>query len=429
MLSPTQEKTVASRGGQCEAYSIIVGTNPALQNQFFLSSQTPRLIPGNVLRASQVQKGIGGKGQDVAVSLGCLTSKNRPPFVLLAQFLGKGATGDLALSQLKKALHENDDDDKRLSAVEDLTIRINSNLRTCTTIIEEGGSATELVEPSGNLLFEEVQQLLERVEHTVHSRKVRGLCIMGSMPPGSPEDLYANIYEKVTNVHPNAIAVIDTVVGLDHLFEKMSAQKSCKTSSLGGKTMLKLNFAELCSIASIKVDSETSCIDPAQVVNAVNKFLSTVANAREALDYVAITNSSNPAYFFCISREDDGGVISSIFQLIVPDVASILQQKGDMTVYPIGAGDSVAAGTLAAWEYLSLPNEKFERLSSCVRNEIDAKVGKDDKDKGLISFAFGVACGSASCIQRDNSVLDVNHAVELFRNVDLIRYYTKLLDR
>lgn len=453
--SPT-EKSFASSNANCEAYSIVVGTNPALQKQFFLSPKTPQLIPGNVHRASQVQEGIGGKGQDVAVSLGCLTSSSsltaieshsclrRRPFVLLAQFLGKGATGDLALSKLKKALHEdeclNDDDDDDKSKgpynmVDALTVRINSSLRTCTTIIGED-SATELVEPSGAVHDEEIQQLYQRIEHTIHGGKVRGLCIMGSMPPGCPDDLYANIYEKVTNVHPYAITLIDSVVGLDHLFERIKRGKSDGNNfSLLGKTMLKLNFAEICSLARIKVDSETSCIDPNQVVNAVNEFLSTVANAQEALDYIAITNSSNPAYFFCISRErrqsaKNDGVITSMFQLTVPNV-SFLQPGGAVTVYPIGAGDSVAAGTLAAWEYLSMPNPSditLERLSSCVQKEIDLKLEKDYDNAGLISFAFGIACGSASCIQRDNSVLDVDHALELFTKVNLIPY-NMLLDR
>jgi hypothetical protein len=442
------DQSFASSNAQCEGYSIVVGTNPALQKQFFLSPKTPQLIPGNVHRASQVQEGIGGKGQDVAVTLGCLTSSSsslttseshsrlrRRPFVLLAQFLGKGATGDLALSKLKKALHEdeclNDDDDDKskgpCNMVDALTVRINSSLRTCTTIIGED-SATELVEPSGTVHDEEIEQLYQRIEHTIHARRVRGLCIMGSMPPGCPKDLYANIYEKVTNVHPYAITLIDSVVGLDHLFEKIARKKSDGNDlSLLGKTMLKLNFAEICSLARIKVDSETSCIDPNQVINAVNEFLSTVANAQEALDYIAITNSSNPAYFFCISGErsqnaKNGGVITSMFQLNVPNV-SFLQPGGDVTVYPIGAGDLVAAGTLAAWEYLSMPNPSdttLERLSSCVQKEIDLKLGKDYDDAGLISFAFGIACGSASCIQRDNSMLDVDHALELFTKVNLI---------
>lgn len=431
-MSRSSESFASSPSSQCEAYSIIVGTNPALQKQFYLSSKTPRLIPGNVHRASQVQQGIGGKGQDVAVSLGCLSSTSRRPFVLLAQFLGKGANGDVALSALKKALHDdtdkclkNKDENIPCSIVDELTVRIKSNLRTCTTIIGED-SATELVEPSGPVHFEEIQQLLQSIECTVHARKVRGLCIMGSMPPGCPEHFYADIYDNVINVHPYAITLIDTVVGLDHLFEKIKFKKSGNSSL--GKTMLKLNFAEMCSIASIKVvDSETSCIDSSQVVNAVNEFLSKVPNAREALDYIAITNSSNPAYFFCISPPprqrkqgaDDCGGICSMFQLTVPDI-SLLQQEGEMTIYPIGSGDSVAAGTLAAWEYLTMPNENFERLSSSVQNEIDLKYGKNFNDCGLISFAFGIACGTASCTQRDNSILDVNHALDFFRNVDLI---------
>jgi hypothetical protein len=51
--------------------SIIVGLNGALQKRFLLSPQTS-LVPGNVHRATTIQTGVGGKGQDVAISLACL---------------------------------------------------------------------------------------------------------------------------------------------------------------------------------------------------------------------------------------------------------------------------------------------------------------------------------------------------------------------
>ena len=65
--------------------TIVIGLNPALQRRFVLSSKTPFLTPGNVHRASEIQEGIGGKGQDVYVALHCLSS-----FTSVAQAQGQG---------------------------------------------------------------------------------------------------------------------------------------------------------------------------------------------------------------------------------------------------------------------------------------------------------------------------------------------------
>ena len=73
------------------AATLIVGLNGALQKRFVLPPNTP-LIPGNVHRASQVQVGVGGKGQDVAVTLACL---HYTPPLMLVQFIGSGAEGDV----------------------------------------------------------------------------------------------------------------------------------------------------------------------------------------------------------------------------------------------------------------------------------------------------------------------------------------------
>jgi hypothetical protein len=68
--------------------TIVVGLNAALQKRFILSNDASTLIPGNVHRAKEVQIGVGGKGQDVAISLNCL--KYLPPGLQLAQFVGHG---------------------------------------------------------------------------------------------------------------------------------------------------------------------------------------------------------------------------------------------------------------------------------------------------------------------------------------------------
>lgn len=96
-------------------------------------------------------------------------------------------------------------------------------------------------------------------------------------------------------------------------------------------------------------------------------------------------------------------------------------------LYPIGAGDTVAAGTLAAWEYL---HHTSGVISSHVGNlilERRTKWSNDEDDvtseaaKGLdmaAAFAFGLACGSASCLKQENSVFDVDDALKFFGRMD-----------
>jgi len=426
---------------ECEAYSIIVGLNPALQKRFILSNQTPTLVPGNVHRASTVQEGIGGKGQDVAVTLACLSLSPEKSYVHLAQFLGMGAEGDLALSKLNQAQAQAlvcDSTDSSTHTLS-LTIRTKAKLRTCTTIIAND-SATELVEPSGDILPLEIQLLKEKLEATISNAnanananegvktKIRGICIMGSMPPGCSETLYAELYATIVKQHPRALCVIDTVVGLKPLLEQMKSSHSS-----GGKHtsmhMLKINLAELYRLANIKVSSETSSSMASleQMESALSGFFDAFADVREALDYIAITNGCHPAHLICIVEDT-----MRIIRLHVPDLSLIKQ--GPAKVYPIGAGDSVAAGTLAAWEYLETlstdddigtsTSTRLERLDGRIQSALkrkcdDIDTSGDDDRAAVTSFAFGIACGSASCVKEENSVLDIVDALTLLEQVKI----------
>ena len=130
------------------AYTIVVGLNGALQKRFYLAPDA-KLLPGNVHRATNIQTGVGGKGQDVAITLSCLGySETR-----LAQFVGAGAGGDAVMQLLIERLGE--------EGATSLTIRTKSPMRTCTTIIASN-EATELVEPSGTIEEEEQNEFMNQ---------------------------------------------------------------------------------------------------------------------------------------------------------------------------------------------------------------------------------------------------------------------------
>lgn len=360
------------------ASAIVVGLNGALQKRFVLSPDAS-LVPGNVHRAAALQTGIGGKGQDVAMSLACLEF----PDLALAQFVGSGPEGDAVLQLLKESVGE--------GAATSLTVRTASQMRTCTTIVASDES-TELVEPSGVVTEEEKDQLLSKLQT---STSASTLCIMGSMPPGLPSNMYADIYS--TTASSDTLTVIDSVVGLAGLLQAISDKKE------HGPVLLKINASELCSLVGVKKSSsEAGGIDMKELKQAVDGFVTQFG--KEALVGLALTDGKHPAHLVSFGSDDE----NEIYKLPTPT----LDPK--LTLYPIGAGDSVAAGTLASWKSLQASKTKY--LSDSIQSALQKRAGTDAGQLEA-AFAFGLACGSASCLKEENSVFDVKEVLELFSSM------------
>ncbi len=448
------------------SYTIVIGLNPALQKRFVLSSKTPILTPGNVHRASEVQEGIGGKGQDVYVALHCLSTvtravttanvstssnnnnnvhqmnpktrekENKAHQVKLAQFLGKGNEGDTVLSYFLNRY----DQDIDLS----LTVRTEEKLRICTTIIncedsflsdDSNGSGTELVEPSGTIQPQEVEELRNSVKAMMMQNGmggddgqpplIRGICIMGSMPPGCPLSLYADLYRTILSkqvgqgaVGTLPLCLIDSVVGLDHLFHEMTLHRNAAKKT----NMIKINMAELCKITGTKFAvQEVANAEIEQVSTALKALYKKYPESRYALSYVAITNGMFPAFMVHVNSNQDDMIyrfsIPTLSQLRVPpsDNSNDVSMGGTLKLFTIGAGDAVTATTLAAWEYLM--NRKGEqRLDEAIRASLLKRVVFGD-DIANTAFSFGLACGTASCIERENSVFQIPVALQLFEQM------------
>ena len=466
------------------AATLIVGLNGALQKRFVLPPNTP-LIPGNVHRASQVQVGVGGKGQDVAVTLACL---HYTPPLMLVQFIGSGAEGDVVYQMLHDLLvhnnNNNNNNNHDVSAME-LTVRTNSAMRTCTSIVASDVT-TELVEPSGLVTSAEWQELLEKLA----TKQADALCFMGSMPPGCPDDAYAKIYQIVAR--PHTLCLIDSVVGLGPLLEMIATIKEPSTSSsptshstsTGSNTystMLKINASELCRLGNVKKRTdESGGVQRDELVAAVQALVRAYPAARAALHAIAITDGPHPAYFVVMPVSGENEM--RLFQLPVaklpldleeedteefmtsssapaggsgggwgqwsesnaslekmpdhhhhhhqqhPPPTPALSSKTTTTLYPIGAGDAVAAGTLGAWKALShkpRQSASWQQPSTppvgCLAPEIQqVLIGNESPGATsrarvmLTSFSFGLACGSASCLQEENSVLRVQDALDLY---------------
>jgi hypothetical protein len=389
--------------------------------------------------------------------------------VKLAQFLGKGAEGDAVLSYFLN----NFEKDMDLS----LTIRTEEKLRVCTTIVncEEDyvvrnnsnensnhknknndgndnndsttaggvGGSTELIEPSGTIKQDEVEELRHALKTLMMESNnnrdaddeascVRGICIMGSMPPGCPSGLYAELYrsiisKQVTNGNDNIpLCMLDTVVGLDHLFHEMNVHRN-----LAKKTnMIKINMAELCKITGTNnAVCEVANADINQVRQAMKGLYQKFPESKQALNYVAITNGMFPAFMVHVNNSfhaDEKTKEDIIYRFTVPMLSQLhgsdrnndVTMGGTQKLYTIGAGDAVTASTLAAWEYLT--NKKGDqRLDEAIRASLlKSFVFGEDKDMANTAFAFGLACGTASCIEKENSVFDIPNALQLFEQME-----------
>lgn len=348
--------------------TIVVGLNGALQKRFVLPANSP-LVPGNVHRAQTIQTGLGGKGQDVAVTLKCL---NYDGNLQLAQFVGNDAPGDMVYDMIA---------DKLGQEATALTVRPNSSMRTCTSIVGTDAT-TELVEPSGVITEQEMAELMDKMEAL--SDPTGALCIMGSMPPGCADDTYAQMYKRVAT--PNTLCVVDSVVGVDSLIGAVGSMDK------PGPTLYKMNASELCKLAAVaKSKGEADGVDLEELTQAISSFVHKFAPGAAKLRGIAITDGKHPAYFVAFQEKEF--VVYKIPTPVLKDVS---------LVYPIGAGDSVAAGTLAAWRSLS-ESDQTPFLPSDISKAIENHAKVDDfsapssEVRSMVSaFAFGLACGSAS---------------------------------
>ncbi|KAL7526063.1 hypothetical protein ACHAWF_001616 [Thalassiosira exigua] len=394
---------------------VVVGLNAALQKRFVLSPGA-NLEPGNVHRAHEVESGVGGKGQDVAVALSCLLSTDErrrdassdddDDRVLLAQFLGAGPEGDAVRDALRTKRDLSDA----------LTVRNAAPLRTCTTIVG-ADEATELVETSGDVTEREVDELFGKIERlTKEGGKVDCLCVMGSMPPGCAEDTYAKLTTSLAG--KRSLVLIDSVVGLDPLLGALArVYDEGDGSEKRGGAVLKLNAAELCKLAGA-AKSEAAQVTTEELKRSTEGFVSKYANAISALDYLCVTDGKWPGYVVELPESTESDDFRA-WKLPAAD----LSDRG--TLYPIGAGDTVAAGTLAAWQYLH-HQTKAEGGEGSFFGVVPSKIGKSLSDRKAESpaesmataFAFGLACGSASCLQEENSVFDVDDAMKFFEGMD-----------
>ena len=146
---------------------LIIGLNAALQR----TASFPCVVTGAVNRASGLEIGIGGKGQNAQLAASIMAAASpRLPETRLAQFVGQGFEGD-QLFHLQKAWGV---------LTSETTIRSTGRCRTCFTLLDQTSKdATELIEPSEPVSEEDVKKLLDTLKDVYATEKATGIAIMG----------------------------------------------------------------------------------------------------------------------------------------------------------------------------------------------------------------------------------------------------------
>jgi len=209
---------------------------------------------------------------------------------------------------------------------------------------------------------------------------------MGSYPPGVPVDAYGAILTAASGKKTKV--VIDSVAGIEPTLAACAA--------MGCTALLKLNGRELCALAGVEGPSGSDNEVPCDPIRCAAAAASIVAKApRGALAFVCWTDGPFPGGVFEVSS-------SACWALTMPPLPGRVQS-------PVGAGDAVAGATLHAW--LSL-EEGGETAA-----DGGTKAPDEDTPTAVKAFAFGLSCGAASCLTRDNSAFDLGVASTLHHQI------------
>jgi 1-phosphofructokinase family hexose kinase len=153
---------------------ITVTLNPTLDKTL----SVPRLEPGTVHRARILRQDLGGKGINVSRALRAIGIDSR-----IIGFIG-GRTGQAMQSGLLAAGF-----DVHFVEVEEET------RQNITLLDEASGQYTKINEPGPTVGLYHIAILQAQVDQMARPGDLWAFC--GSLPPGAPSDLYANLIQQV----------------------------------------------------------------------------------------------------------------------------------------------------------------------------------------------------------------------------------------
>lgn len=175
---------------------ITVTPNPSVDRTL----EIEELTLGAVLRASASHVDPGGKGVNVARAA---AMNGRPA---MAVFPSGGAEGD----HLARLLA---DVSVRVTAVP-----IAGSIRSNVAIVEPDGTTTKINERGPTLAADDVDRLVEATAQTAEAHSARWVALCGSLPPGAPKELYAQIVQRLRGLDVR-VAVDTSGAPLRHAVE------------------------------------------------------------------------------------------------------------------------------------------------------------------------------------------------------------------
>ena len=151
---------------------VCISANPAIDRRLRLEN----IALGEINRAVSVQPFPGGKAAHVA-----MVAKTLGIDVMWVGFLG-GAAGEQCESGLSAF------------GVPLTVIRTESETRANLELVSADGKVTEILEPGGTVTEGEVERLLTTCRDLfAESQRGTQVALSGSLPPGAPQDLYAEL--------------------------------------------------------------------------------------------------------------------------------------------------------------------------------------------------------------------------------------------
>ena len=422
--------------------NIVLGLNPALQRSIKLGAD---LEAGAVNRGTSAAIGIGGKGQDVFIASHSQRCADLP---LLAQFLGAGPEGDALLALLSGVAASVDDAER--AALDLLTVRSSARLRNAITLLSPvSGEATEIVEPSGSVSPDEIEQLKAKLRATPAAP---GVAVMGSMPPGCPAALYSELLPLCTDRRSAVLldivgpTVVPTIAGLSSAASGAASGAAAGAAAGAGAerrvdtVVLKVNIKELCAVAGMAgaaggSDSSASRSGLllaaagalAEQIHAASGAGAAAGGAAAAAGAAAGGAAGGAAGVGAgetqvLVAATDGAFFAHLLLLgggrVLQHVKYTLPALPRPLLNPIGAGDAVASGMLAALTGKAGPLPVTGGAGAGagpVLGRLTLAGGADP----VAAFRWGLACGAASCMTDANSVFARADAEALFAGIGL----------
>ena len=193
---------------------LTVTCNTAVDTTYVLD----RLTAGEINRVARVLPAPGGKGNNVARVLRVLGHD-----VVATGFAG-GHPGRYVADALAAL------------GIEPAFLPVSGDARLCLTIVEEStGRITEIREPGAHVTPEDGRRLIDHV--ATLAATVDAVAICGSLPPGLPDDFYADLVAAVRRA--------GVFVALD------SSGPALRAALRGGPDLIKPNVGELADLLGL----------------------------------------------------------------------------------------------------------------------------------------------------------------------------------